>query len=94
MIDRSSWNMLWFLVPIVNIIFVVFWYIDFLERFGQNPLWVATIFIPTVNFVFIGFLVYMAFSEKVQYISSNKYQNSYKKIEEAHDICTFSAFIH
>lgn len=76
-IDKSGWNALWLLVPIANIIFLAVWYIDLLERFGQNPLWVITYFLPGTNLVFVGFLFYMAFSDKVYYISSNKYQNKY-----------------
>jgi hypothetical protein len=49
MIDRSSWNMLWLLVPFSNIIFAVFWCIDFLERFGQSPLWVIASFFPATD---------------------------------------------
>ena len=69
-IDRSGWNILWLFVPIANIVFIVIWYIDFLKRFNQNPIWVVALFIPTLNLIFTGFLVYMAFSQEVQYVSS------------------------
>lgn len=74
MIDRSGWNMLLMLVPFVNAICIVIWYIDFLKRFGQSPLWLIAFFLPGTNLIFIGFLIYMAFSEEVRYVSTNKYQ--------------------
>ena len=72
-IDRSGWNILWLLVPIANIILLTVWYIDLLQRFDQNPLWVIVLFLPGTNIVFFGFLLYMAFSDKVYYASFNRY---------------------
>ena len=49
---------------------MVIWYIDFLKRFNQNPIWVITLFISALNLLFVGLLVNMAFSQDVQYVSS------------------------
>ena len=36
-IGKSGWNILWWLVPVANIIFAIQWGIDFLKVFGISP---------------------------------------------------------
>ncbi|UOF92591.1 hypothetical protein LSG31_10775 [Fodinisporobacter ferrooxydans] len=73
-IKKSAWNILWLIIPIVNLVFSIIWTIRLLKAFNMNPLW-ALLFIgyviPAINsFVVLAFLVlycYMGFSSNVRY---------------------------
>jgi len=55
-------------------VFYAFWTANFVKRFGFDPIWTISIFFPIVYFVL---LFYMAFSENVQYVATNRYKNAY-----------------
>lgn len=69
-VSRSAWNALWLLIPIVNAIFVIIWYVRLFRAFGQNPWWLLLLLVPGINGIFlIVILCYMAFSSQVAYNS-------------------------
>lgn len=70
-IDKSAFNLILLFIPFVNVILTVIWGIEFLKRFGFNPLWILIMFISPLNAIFC---IYMAFSSNVRYIATNKYQ--------------------
>ncbi len=76
MIDKSAWHMLLLLIPFVNFILIIVWSYDLYLRFGIETGVAALILI--LNFLtgsLAGkiFQLYLAFSDKVNYIASNRY---------------------
>jgi hypothetical protein len=73
-IKKSAWNLLWLLVPIVDVVFVIIWQARFLKAFGISRWWlllyIGTV-IPGVNYaVSIAFIVIyciIGFSASRQY---------------------------
>lgn len=67
-IGKSGWNILWWLVPVANIIFAIQWGIDFLKVFGISPWWLLALLVPYLGTVaFLALYVYMAWSPAVIY---------------------------
>lgn len=67
-IRRSPWNALWLLLPIVNIVFSIIWYVRLLRAFGQNPWWLLLLIVPGINGLFLIVIeCYMGFSGDVTY---------------------------
>lgn len=72
-LDKSAWNVLWILVPIVNIVFLLKWTHEFYLRFGTSS---NTSIIIIILSVFTGsiigkvFEIYLAFSDDVRYIGT------------------------
>lgn len=72
-LDRSAWNALWILVPIVNIVFLLKWIHEFYMRFGTSS---NTSIIIIILSIFTGSLVgkvfeiYLAFSDEVRYVGT------------------------
>lgn len=72
-IGRSGWNIFWLFVPVANFVFQVIWTVEFLELFGQHPLWTVTRFITPLTMAFYILEIYMAFSDDVQYKGYRRY---------------------
>ncbi len=67
-IRRSAWNVLWLLVPLVDVVLAIIWYVRLFRAFGQNPWWLLLLLVPGVNGLFmIVFTSYMAFSPDIYY---------------------------
>lgn len=67
-IRRSAWNVLWLLVPLVDVVFAIIWYVRLFQAFRQNPWWLLLLLVPGVNGLFlVVFTSYMAFSPDIHY---------------------------
>lgn len=73
--DSGIMAVIGLILNLAVVILSVIWLADLLKRFGQSPLWIITLFIPIINIAFIVFFIYMAFSNDVQYQSTNRYQD-------------------
>lgn len=71
-IDKSAWNMFLLCIPIVNILFLVYWYIEFFSRFNVNML--VALFSILIPFLFVILLIYVAFSSNIQYVGNTRYR--------------------
>jgi hypothetical protein len=70
-INKSGWNILLMLIPIANLVIAIIWYVKFFNAFGMSGAWVLLMFIPFGIFII---MLYMAFSESVQYtLPDNQY---------------------
>jgi len=70
-IRRSAWNVLWLLIPVVNVIFGIIWYVRLFRAFGQNPWLLLLLIIPGIGeLVLFVMLLYMGFSS-AQYQAYN-----------------------
>lgn len=79
LIKRSIWNILWLLIPVVNIVFLVFFYAKFFKAFGMSPGFVVVVLLPVIggffaplysilgSFVLLILLAYMVYADNVQY---------------------------
>lgn len=75
MMDRSAWYFLALLVPILNVVLYFYWTYKLFEAFGQGG---TAGFLVLILSVFFGiataiYLLYIAFSDNVTYVSSNRY---------------------
>lgn len=70
-IGKSSWNILWGFVPIVNIIFAIIWQVKFLNAFGFSGHWLWFTLLPGVGglILFIQH-IYMGLSKHVQFVGT------------------------
>jgi len=73
--DRSALNILWMLVPLVNLILLAWWTWRLLEAFGQSD---GVILLVLILHLFTGiavpvFMLYLAFSSNVVYTGSHRY---------------------
>lgn len=70
-IDRSAWYVLVCFIPLVNIIAGIIFYIEFYKAFDiDTVLIVFAILFPVVGGIL---LLYMGFSDSIQYIGTNRY---------------------
>lgn len=66
LIKRSFWNVLFLLIPIVNVVFAIIWAIEIQQVFGRNKLMVLLIlFVPGFAFIYY---IYLGTSKDVRYI--------------------------
>ncbi len=67
-LQRSAWHVLWLLIPFVNVIVALIWQVQLLRAFGMSSWWVLLVFIPLLDLVYIGVLLYMGYGDKVHYV--------------------------
>ncbi len=68
-IKKSAWNVLWYLVPIANIVFAIIWLVKFLRAYGQSGWMILINLIPYIgSLIFLIYLMVIAFSSKVNYV--------------------------
>lgn len=66
LIKKSGWNVLWYLVPVANVVFMIIWQVKLLAAYGKNGAFVLfAIFIPIVYSIL---WVVWGFSKETQYI--------------------------
>lgn len=66
LIKKSGWNVLWYLVPIANLVFFIIWQVKLLSAFGKNGAYVLFgIFIPIVYAIL---WIVWGFSDRTEYI--------------------------
>lgn len=66
LIKKSGWNVLWYLVPIANFVFMIIWQVKLLGAYGKNGAYVLfNIFIPIV---YVILWVVWGFSKETKYI--------------------------
>ena len=66
LIKKSGWNILWYLVPIANFVFMIIWQVKLLNAYGKNGAYVLFgIFIPVV---YVILWVVWGFSKETKYI--------------------------
>lgn len=70
-IDRSAWYVLICFIPLVNIIAGIIFYVEFYRAFDID----TVLIVLAIIFPFVGgiLLLYMAFSDSVQYAGTNRY---------------------
>jgi len=75
LIDRSAWNLLLFLVPLLNIVLVAVWHYRLFERFGAGGgVGLLVIILSFFTGVAIPiYLMYLGFSSQVQYQGTHRY---------------------
>lgn len=74
-INRSAWNVLLLIIPIVNIIFGIIYYVEFYKAFGVDTLWIVLgILVPFPIGTIL--LFYLAFSDITYKLPDNKYRTS------------------
>jgi hypothetical protein len=67
LIKKSGWNVLWYFVPIANIVFMIIWQVKLLGAYGKNGAFVLfNLFIPIVYSIL---WVVWGFSKETQYTS-------------------------
>jgi uncharacterized membrane protein YhaH (DUF805 family) len=65
LIKKSGWNILWYLVPIANIVFMIIWQVKLLSAYGKNGAYVLfNLFIPIV---YVILWVVWGFSKETKY---------------------------
>lgn len=70
-IDRSAWFVLLYLIPLVNVIAGIIFYVEFYKAFDiDTVLIVIAIIFPVVGGIL---LLYMGFSDRIQYTGNNRY---------------------
>ncbi|QRN84639.1 hypothetical protein JR334_06480 [Clostridia bacterium] len=75
MIDRSAWYFLAFLVPILNLVLYFYWTYKLFEVFDQGGAIGVLVLVLSMFFgiAVAAYLLYIAFSDNVKYVSSNRY---------------------
>lgn len=63
-IGRNLLEILFLLIPIVNLIFFIIWSLELLRRLGRSGIEVILLFIPFVNLIYI---LYLGLSSDVRY---------------------------
>lgn len=74
-INRSAWNILWLLIPLVGTIFMLYWVGQLVKCFGQSPWLVLLNLVPILNLIFLGLLLYLGYSSSVRYSGDGPYGN-------------------
>lgn len=69
-INRSAWNILWFIIPVANIIAGIIFAIEFLQAFGLSPWLVLICWVP---FVIPIIYLYIAVADVEYQIPYNSY---------------------
>jgi uncharacterized membrane protein YhaH (DUF805 family) len=70
-IDRSGWYMLLLIVPLVNIILIEVWFVEFYNSFNISLLWIVlSLIIYPIN---CGYIIYMSYCPDVKYIGNNSF---------------------
>jgi uncharacterized membrane protein YhaH (DUF805 family) len=65
LIKKSGWNVLWYLVPVANFVFMIIWQVKLLGAYGKNGAFVLfNLFIPIVYSIL---WVVWGFSKETQY---------------------------
>jgi hypothetical protein len=68
-IHRNFAWILIFLIPVVNIVFAILFYIKFFQVVGRNPLMLLWLLLPVAGpLILLIYLLYMAFSSEVKYV--------------------------
>lgn len=74
-IDKSAWHILLYLIPLLNIVLHLYWSYQLFEAFDCGGT-VGMLVIVLSLFMGVALAIYMfyiAFSENVKYVSSNRY---------------------
>ena len=71
-IDRSGWYILFFILPIVNIILIEVWFAELYTSFDIRVFWIVlALIVYPINCIY---MIYMAYSEKIKYVGNSKYR--------------------
>lgn len=66
-INRSAWNVLWLLIPVVNYVLMLYWLGQLLKAFRHSPWFVLLMLFPPSNLIFFGIVIYIGYSNSVKY---------------------------
>ncbi len=66
-IGKSGWNVLWYICPIMNIIFPIIWGIKFLQAFGKSGWWVLLAILPITDIVYLIMFLIWGYGSSTQY---------------------------
>lgn len=75
MIDKSAWYILAYLVPLLNVVLYFYWTYQLFEAFGVGGSMGALVLVLSMFFgiAVAAYLLYIAFSDNVQYVGQNSY---------------------
>ncbi len=75
MIDKSAWYILAYLIPLLNVVLYLYWTYQLFESFGVGGS-IGVLVLVLSMFMGIAmavYLLYIAFSDNVQYVGENSY---------------------
>lgn len=75
LIDKSAWNIIWLIIPLVNVVLMLVWTYRLFEVFGAGGGIGMLVIILSLFFgvALMVYQVYIGFSDQVQYVGQHRY---------------------